>query len=251
MIAAALLFACVWQEATLQDEPAVAAQPAAPPPGAIPLRPRIEPLDDPAELTPACAAGDGRACFNLGVLGVEAAPPAPAGAILDWFVKACDGGVARGCFNAGRMSTAAQDTRRVELLGRACDGDYTPGCLPAGRAALAAGRPGDANRWFEAGCEAGEALACTDLGVSYYTPRDVARDPVEALRLFKKGCGGGDNAGCVNAARILYTGDGVAADQRRGLQYLLTACQRGAEVACTRIETLKREAEEPGESATE
>jgi hypothetical protein len=49
---------------------------------------------------------------------------------------------------------------------------------------------------YERGCDAGSAVACTNVGVMYDKGSGVALDPTRALALYKRGCNGGDASSC-------------------------------------------------------
>ena len=51
---------------------------------------------------------------------------------------------------------------------------------------------------YRKACDAGSAVACTNLGIVIGNGRGVTKDEAQGFALYKKGCDGGDMNGCIN-----------------------------------------------------
>jgi hypothetical protein len=73
-------------------------------------------------------------------------------------------------------------------------------------------RPSIAAYLYRDACEAGNATACTNLGVLYAQGRGVTKDVGRARELYEQGCDDGNATGCVNLGVLYEDGRGVAKD---------------------------------------
>lgn len=140
---------------------------------------------------------------------------------------------ANACRNGNGAACTAQALahgQTIELLQRACDLGDGQGCYLL---ALKLGNTKEGAAAYEQACEAGNSLACTNLGYVYEHGEGVAKDLASAVRLYKLGCKGSscaapNNLGCVNLGRFYRDGIGVDADPRRALQLFRDVCDRTA-----------------------
>lgn len=112
----------------------------------------------------ACVRGDAEACARMGEIsdasGTVYFNPAIAG---DYYASACDGGVVRVCSQAGYAA----------LYG---EGEATPEQVR------------DAERFFVAGCAAGQTMACDTLADSLYKGGPFGQDRERALEYYAIVC---------------------------------------------------------------
>ena len=195
----------------------------------------------------ACAMKDQTACSNLAVAltdGVGVQPDLARAAQL--FRDACDAGRAIACYN---LSTAYRHgdgvtkdlPRAAELLGRACTLGHGEACDFLGLS-LSQGLDGitrddaAAVRAWERGCDKlGNASACRNLGIAFFTGSGVAKDPGRASARYLQACDGGSMPGCASAAWHLQRGVGVDRDQPRARALYQRACDAADALACSEL----------------
>jgi len=86
-----------------------------------------------------------------------------------------------------------------------------------------------------AACEAGDAVACNDLGVSYEHGYSVPRDSVAAAQLFERACNGGVTDGCNNLGAGLERREATRA---RASELYRRACEAGSALGCSNLGAL-------------
>jgi TPR repeat protein len=98
------------------------------------------------------------------------------------------------------------------------------------------------------GCQGGNALGCTNLGIMYWEG-SLLKDDGRAVDLFSKGCQGGDSGGCLGLGFMYENGQGVKRDSRRAAEFYRKGCQGGNERSCRQLANLS--SVPIGESASE
>jgi serine/threonine-protein kinase len=109
------------------------------------------------------------------------------------------------------------------------------GATDAASAASAACGRGEPRGCGDA-CEAGDAAACTQLGVLYNRGAGVARDLTAASLYYDRGCAGGDLAGCNNLGTIYQHGAvGLRGDRSKAASLYERACSGGHHEGCANL----------------
>lgn len=85
---------------------------------------------------------------------------------------------------------------------------------------------------LEAGCDAGTAQDCGDLGVRYAAGEGVPKNPKAAAALFQRACDGGDGFGCAKLANAYDFGEGVKKDNAKAALYADRGCKAGEPFGC-------------------
>ena len=116
----------------------------------------------------------------------------------------------------------------IVLLRNACDLGDGEGCFMLG---LKLGNDKEGAAAYEQSCDAGNSLACTNLGWMLQNGRGVRLDLEAAARLYQRGCDGSrcsgrNNLGCINLGRLYRDGIGVKADHQRALRIFRDVCDR-------------------------
>lgn len=88
---------------------------------------------------------------------------------------------------------------------------------------------------FTKACDAGEASACSSLGVMYEIGLGTAEDHVRAGQLYKSACAAQNIGGCTNLGLAYLHGFGVTADSQRARQLLEWSCKFKHPVACREL----------------
>ena len=135
------------------------------------------------------------------------------------------------CRNGDGAACTAQAQafgQTTDLLQRACNLGDGHGCYLL---ALKLGNTKEGAAAYEQACDAGNSLACTNLGFIYQNGEGLPKDLREAARLYKLGCRGSscaapNNLGCVNLGRFYRDGIGVEPDPRHALQLFREVCER-------------------------
>ncbi|MDX9720103.1 MAG: AgmX/PglI C-terminal domain-containing protein [Myxococcota bacterium] len=147
--------------------------------------------------------------------------------------KACDLGEEQGCNLLGvalleGLGGAEDKTRALALFEAACAAEVSVACANAGSVYFRAdGVSADlkkAREYLNTACEAGEFVACNDLGV-LLVDNDDAKDVTRGRELFAKACAEGQPYGCLNAG--VYGTD--PAQQRNDLR---KACEAELPMGC-------------------
>jgi hypothetical protein len=100
------------------------------------------------------------------------------------YIRACNV-IAKACTNLGFMYNSGQGVKKSHLL---------------------------AARFYERGCNNGDALGCTNLGIMY-SKDELPGDSKRAIDFFDRGCRGGDSRGCRGLGFLYEHGYGLAADK--------------------------------------
>jgi TPR repeat protein len=87
----------------------------------------------------------------------------------------------------------------------------------------------------EAGCAAGQAAACAELGARHQQGKDRPRDPALSAAYFEQACKGGDAASCAALGWALERGEGVAKDLPRAVSLYRAGCEGADRWSCTRL----------------
>lgn len=116
------------------------------------------------------------------------------------------------------------------LLRQACDLGDADGCY---RLALKLGNTKEGAAAYEQACDAGNPLACTNLGWMMQNGEGMRVDLAGAFRLYQRGCDGTacgmhNDLGCVNLGRLYRDGIGVKEDAQRAVTLFRDVCERGA-----------------------
>lgn len=91
---------------------------------------------------------------------------------------------------------------------------------------------------YQQACDGGEPQGCSYLGEIYRSGLGVRPDLAEAVRYFSLGCDGNDPYACVTLGDILAEGRGVARDVPRAVAVLERACGLGDPEACDMADSL-------------
>jgi TPR repeat protein len=216
-------------------------------------------------LESACALEEAEACVSVGLLRLEGrggAVEATEGEArlrrgLELLSSRCESGEGAACVRAATLFEAGpapvlEDSRALVSLQRACDAGVPGGCSAlALRHLTGRGVPPDRARalalyqrvgeLYRASCEAGESVACAELGQAFALGQaGGAADPARALVYQEKACALGEVDSCLVAAERLRQGaEGVTPDgarasslEARAEVLLEEACRSGSGVAC-------------------
>ena len=91
---------------------------------------------------------------------------------------------------------------------------------------------------FYEACQAGDATACNDLGVSYVRGYGTTPAPGQALLPFERACRAGSPDGCNNQGAMLERGRGAAPDLERVRELYQQACENGSALGCSNLGAL-------------
>ena len=201
------------------------------------------------KLTEACSLGDVGACSFAGRLWLDGrGVPRDEKRGLGLLARACDGGVALACVVAVRSLGTGDDADAVDLRARlesehAClvgeaEACYEVGLLYySGHNALARDRS-RAVEAYERGCRLGAAQACNNLGDALAYGDGVGRDVVQSAAMFDKACRKGEALGCANWGQMFERGEGVARDRAQARDLYRRACASGEVYGCLHAEML-------------
>ena len=141
----------------------------------------------------------------------------------------------------GRLDAISREIARLFEAG--CDEGDLLACSQFGfRLELGDGTALDVARaqtLYRRACEGGEPQGCSYLGEIYRSGLGVRPDLAEAVRFFALGCDGNDPYACVTLGDILSDGRGVGRDVPRALVALERACGLGDPEACDMADTLR------------
>ena len=117
----------------------------------------------------------------------------------------------------------------IVLLRQACDLGDGEGCFMLG---LKLGNTAEGANAYEQACEAGNPLACTNLGYIVQNGEGRAVDLDASVRLYRQAClgtlcSGRNDLGCVNLGRMYRDGIGVTQDAQRAIALFRDVCRRG------------------------
>lgn len=200
-------------------------------------RPRFCAPDDLADCEAQCQRGDAMSCDRAGYLiatGKGAVDHARADAL---FERACDADVANACVNLGLRRLYGTPVSKpsqsgLTILDKACRSGEPRGCTSVGDALWmgAANVTKDvrtAVRYYTAGCNGGDAMACTNLGVLYMGAGSpiVPIDAKKSLELSVRACNGGVSTACGNTGLRYEFGMDVPKDLGMAEALFKRACQ--------------------------
>ncbi len=89
--------------------------------------------------------------------------------------------------------------------------------------------------YYRQGCAAGDARACTNLGVMFENGQGVYGDEVKAAELYDDGCEGGDSLGCTYLGFMYQGGRGVPESPVKAYEMFRLGCEAAHSVACTHL----------------
>ncbi|MCA2012625.1 sel1 repeat family protein [Cereibacter sphaeroides] len=131
----------------------------------------------------------------------------------------------------------------VTLFEAGCEGGDLLACSQFGyRLELGDGvthDPARAQALYRQACDGGEPQGCSYLGEIYRSGLGVQPDMVEAVRLFRLGCAGSDPYACVTLGDILSEGRGVEVNLPEAIAALDHACWLGDPEACDMADGLR------------
>jgi TPR repeat protein len=91
---------------------------------------------------------------------------------------------------------------------------------------------------FHDACQAGNATACNDLGVSYERGYGTTPNSGKALEVFERACRAGSPDGCNNQGAMLEQSRSARRDLERVRELYESACQRGSGLGCSNLGAL-------------
>lgn len=194
-------------------------------------------LEVEATLREACEDGEDGGCTQLGILYEEGitGQPRPARA-KELYQQACTWQEWDGCYRLAQVEDTAP---ALALLRRACMMDHIPSCehfmlLRRGDTRdPEATSPGDIAGALERSCQdAGDAKACTHLGLLYHRKSTLKDAKQRALAHYKRGCIGKDPVACHALAHLYNNGEGTARDTAKAIALFATACEDDLPESC-------------------
>lgn len=87
-------------------------------------------------------------------------------------------------------------------------------------------------------CQAGDAIACNDLGVSHLHGAGVPLDQKLAFQAFERSCAQGSPDACSNLGALYERGVGVGESLERAVVLYHQACAGGAALGCSNLGAL-------------
>ncbi len=121
-------------------------------------------------------------------------------------------------------------------LQQKCDAGNAVACANLGfRHLRGDGLPKDAKQaltLFVRACDGGDAIGCTSAGDIHFSGEAVTRNLSKAAALYQRGCDGGDGEGCVALALSHGKGEGAAKDDARTALYADRACKLNNQLGC-------------------
>lgn len=88
---------------------------------------------------------------------------------------------------------------------------------------------------FDAGCDAGDLLACSQLGFRLELGEGVTHDPARARALYTRACDGGEPQGCSYLGEVYRSGLGVRPDMTRAVALFDLGCAGHDPYACVTL----------------
>lgn len=212
-----------------------------------------------AVLKPACEAGDGCSCRELGSLVARKGRAHDPEQAIQLLTRSCEGGDSRACLALGERfsprDSGTADPKAIRAWIRACDGGSRDACRAA--AMHSATNPKQARRLLLQLCWAWESMQCQQLcdqglQAAPLNPAEqamacrMAAKNVEAgrapgeprtwaengLRYYDKGCALGDAESCRISAQRYAAGAQVPKDPLKVAEALAQACKLGDGKAC-------------------
>lgn len=90
-------------------------------------------------------------------------------------------------------------------------------------------------RLFEAGCDAGDLLACSQFGFRLELGEGVDLDVSRAQDLYRRACTGGEPQGCSYLGEIYRSGLGVPPDPDQAAHFFTLGCEGNDPYACVTL----------------
>jgi hypothetical protein len=149
----------------------------------------------------------------------------------------CRDGVAQSCNELGLLLNDGRAVRRDDVAAlanfeRACALGLEAGCANAATLRSGASPRGQA---LDSACAAGDARACTALGLRYLEGTAGSVDFGAARAALERGCTLGEGVACANLGLMYRRGAGVAADEGKAREFLTRACSMGVADACRQL----------------
>jgi TPR repeat protein len=186
-----------------------------------------------------CAGGDAESCALLAQLDLAHPDPAAISRALDLATDACDLGAGRACYVLGDAYWVGRGVERLRIEGAVfyelgCDAGFAPACTRLGVVtAQGQGIPLQAEvaarAWSRACVELEDATGCMFHGLALSSGVGVAVDREAALAAFDRSCGAGWPEGCLHRADLRVT---LARGAAGGRRVLRLACDAGDGTGC-------------------
>jgi TPR repeat protein len=207
-------------------------------------------------LADACSQGESEACAYGGRLWLDGrGVRADSARGLAMLSQGCDAGFVLACSAALRWLGDPSHKTDAEDLGElhtrlesenGCWSGQAELCTQVARSyhvggdGVARDLP-QAMRLYARGCDLGERVACSELGVALTYGEGIARDLERAVALYDRSCRLGFPLGCANLGFMLEHGQGVARDEARAQTLYRESCAAGESYACRHAEMLAAE----------
>jgi uncharacterized protein len=186
-----------------------------------------------------CKAGNMGSCVTLGyhLLQGNQVPKDEARALKLW-EQVCKRNEGKGCGALNVHFAAKQDWRRALVYGAAgCKAGDAGSCTNLGvQAFLGQGVPKSNEKalglWLRA-CKLRDQTACSNAGVMVlHGLGGATKDPGKARLLFERACTDATKEGCANLAETFELGLGGGKDLARALKLYIERCEAGEPSAC-------------------
>ena len=147
----------------------------------------------------------------------------------------CDKNDVVSCALLGAHYASANDAAKAgPPLKKACDAGEAHACTNLGVLAEGGGsRDAGTAALFQKGCAGGDAIGCRHYGATL-----AGKDDGKAFAAYQKACEGGDPAGCGLLGTAYANGAGVARDPAKGADYKRRACDGGDARSCADVAAL-------------
>ncbi|HPD91148.1 MAG: sel1 repeat family protein [Rhodobacter sp.] len=199
-------------------------------------------LTDAGQALPALAAGIMGSLYENGLAGL----PASDRSARDQYRAGCDAWpdrmAAPGCtgFAAMRIEGRGgpgEPQAGFSLLDQQCRSGWPDACLRQAQLAELWGSapPEDTAALLRRACDAGQFLACAQLGFRHQTGDGVAQDMAVARDLYRLACAHGEPVGCTNLAEAHRSGLGLPPDMDEALRLFDIGCDGQDSYACTTL----------------
>jgi TPR repeat protein/tRNA A-37 threonylcarbamoyl transferase component Bud32 len=129
----------------------------------------------------------------------------------------------------GRAAELVRQGRNAEALTldkEACASGNAAACTSAGGIYMKAKNGTRGVAFFRKGCEGGDTVACTYVGLNYEQGGAVHKDMAQAVAFYRKGCAGGDGDACESLGNIYRNAKGVPNDNALAVAFYRKACDR-------------------------
>jgi uncharacterized protein len=185
----------------------------------------------------ACLRGEPSGCAAWVIRGKDLVVDAPQA--LDGLADGCRRGDPRACFMVGVIGSERFAAAHIEVpmdaLARACASGHAAACNAAGLASFPPDAPGFER--LERACALGDAPGCHHLALALELPGSH-QDSARAADLYSRACRYGYAAACARRGLLLASGEGVAADPEGAVWVFEKGCDLGSARACHEIGVL-------------